>query len=84
MHDFHLADLIYKTIIESAEKNNLQKITSAEIDLGSIVEHGEEVLPANLIFNIKMLAHGGKADSLTVKINKIPGTSWILKTIDGE
>lgn len=84
MHDFHLADLIYKTIIEYAEKNNLKKVTKAVIELGSIVEHGEEILPANLDFNIKMLAENGIARGLTVEINRIVGNSWVLKEIEGE
>ena len=44
MHDFHLADSIYKAIIEEAQKNNLKKISHIVIELGSIVEHGEEVV----------------------------------------
>ncbi len=84
MHDFHLADTIYKTIIDYAAKNNLKKVSKATIELGSIVEHGEEILPANLDFNIKMLAQGGIAEGLEIKINKIKGDSWVLKEIDGE
>ena len=84
MHDFHLADLIYKTIIDYAQKNNLKKITKAVIELGSIVEHGEEVLPDNLKFNIKMLAEGGIADGLAVEILNRQGIDWVLKEIEGE
>lgn len=84
MHDFHLADLIYRAIVEEAQKNNLKKITKASIDLGVIVEHGEEVLPENLKFNIKMLAQGGLADGLEVEVGQISGDSWVLKDIEGE
>lgn len=84
MHDFHLADTIYKAIIEEAEKNNLKKITKAVVELGVIVEHGEEVLPQNLDFNIKMLASGGPAEGLELDISSTPGNSWILKEIEGE
>lgn len=84
MHDFHLADLIYKTIMEYAEKNNLKKITGAVIELGSIVEHGEEILPDNLQFNIKMLAEGGLAEGLAVEISRGEGNNWTLKEIEGE
>jgi len=84
MHDFHLADLIYKAIIEEAKKNNLSKVTKASIELGSIVEHGEEVLPANLEFNIKMLAEGGLAKGLEVIITRTNGDSWVLKEIEGD
>ena len=84
MHDFHLADAIYKTILEYAQKNNLKKITKAVIELGSVVEHGEEVLPANLDFNIKLLAQGGLAEGLELEIKKISSDSWVLKEIEGE
>lgn len=84
MHDFHLADLIYKTIMDHAKQNNLKKITSASIELGSIVEHGEEILPDNLDFNIKMLAQGGPAEGLKIDIVRSQGNSWTLKEIEGD
>lgn len=84
MHDFHLADTIYKTIIDYAKQNSLTKVKKASIELGSIVEHGEEILPANLDFNIKMLAQGGLADGLEIAISRTKGDSWILKDIEGE
>ena len=84
MHDFHLADIIYKTIIDYAVKNNLKKVTGAVIELGSIIEHGEEILPANLKFNIKMLAEGGIASGLKVIIGKSSDDGWMLKEIEGE
>jgi Zn finger protein HypA/HybF involved in hydrogenase expression len=84
MHDFHLADTIYKTISDYAEKNNLKKVTKAVIELGSIVEHGEEILPANLDFNIKMLAEGGLAEGIELDISRADGDSWTLKEIEGE
>lgn len=84
MHDFHLADSIYKVLMEYAEKNKLKKITKAVIELGSVVEHGEEVLPQNLEFNIKMLAEGGIAEGLIVEIARGEGNNWTLKEIEGE
>jgi Zn finger protein HypA/HybF involved in hydrogenase expression len=84
MHDFHLADQIFKVIIDSAEKNNLKKVSKAIIELGSIVEHGEEILPENLKFNIKMLAEGTVANGIIVEINRVEGGNWILKDIEGE
>ena len=84
MHDFHLADTIYKTIFEYTEKNKLKKVTKASIELGSIVEHGEEILPANLDFNIKMLAKGGPAEGIELDISRTKGNSWILKEIEGD
>ncbi len=84
MHDFHLADMIYRAIMDYAQKNSWQKVKSVTIELGSIVEHGEEILPANLAFNLKLLAEGGIAEGLEVKILKISGGDWILKEVDAE
>lgn len=84
MHDFHLADLIYKEIIKSAETNELHRVTSATIELGSIIEHGETVKAENLVFNIKMLAEGDVADGLEVLIIESYGNDWVLKEIEGE
>lgn len=84
MHDFHLADTIYKTIMDYAEKNNLKKISRAVIQLGSIIEHGDEILPENLKFNLNLMAQGGLASKMEVAIEPIIGDSWILKEIEGE
>ena len=84
MHDFHLADTIYKAIIEEARKNNLKKITKAMIELGSIIEHGDEILPANLEFNIKLLAQGSPNEGIKLTIDKTPGNNWTLKEIEGK
>jgi len=84
MHDFHLADTIHKTIMEYAAKNDLKKITKAAIELGSVVEHGEEVLPDNLEFNIKMLSEGGIAEGLMIEITRGQGDNWTLKEIEGD
>jgi len=65
-------------------KNNLKKITKAVIELGQIVEHGEEVLAENLDFNIKMLAQGGPAEGIELIIVKGQGADWKLKEIDGD
>jgi Zn finger protein HypA/HybF involved in hydrogenase expression len=84
MHDFHLADKIFKVILAEAEKNNLAKVKKVKIQLGSIVEHGEEILPENLKFNIKLLAEGSIVDGIEVEIEKIKGNNWVLKDIEGD
>ena len=84
MHDLHEADKILKVILDYAQKNNLKKVTKATIDLGSIIEHGEELLPENVRFNIIMLARKTVAEGIEVVINKIKGDSWVLKEIEGE
>jgi len=84
MHDLHLANQTLKIILEYAQQNKLKKVTRAVIELGSIFEHGEEIAPENLEFNIKMLAKKTLAQGLEVKIDRIEGNSWVLKEIEGE
>ena len=84
MHDLHVANKILKLIFQYAKKNKLKKVTKVEIDLGVISEHGLEIIPENLAFNIKMLAKNTLAQDLEVKVNKIKGNEWVLKNITGE
>ncbi len=84
MHDLHEADKIIKLILAYAKKNKLNKITKVVIELGEIVEHGSEILPENLEFNIKMLAKNTLAEGIEVRIEKIKSGHWILKEIEGE
>ena len=84
MHDLHLANQILKLILDYAQKNNLNKVTGAVIELGQITEHGSEIAPENLEFNLKMLAKNTVAEGLNVDIRKVKGGSWVLKAIKGE
>ncbi|HDQ22681.1 MAG TPA: hypothetical protein ENN28_01765 [Candidatus Uhrbacteria bacterium] len=84
MHDLHEADKILKLILNHAFQNNLKKVTMAEIELGSVIEHGDEISAENLEFNIKMLAKNTLAENLKIKINKVKGDSWVLKKIQGK
>jgi len=84
MHDLHLANQILKLILGYAQKNKLNKVTGATIELGEIVEHGSEIAPENLEFNLKMLAQETLAEGLNVVIRKVKGDSWVLKEIIGE
>ena len=83
MHDLHLANQILKLILDYAQKNNLNKVTGAVIELGQITEHGSEITPENLEFNLKMLAQKTLAEGLNVDISKVEGDIWILKEIQG-
>ena len=84
MHDLHEADRIFKLILIYAKRNKLIKINSATIELGNIIEHGEEIVPENLIFNIKMLAKGTIAEGLKMKIKETNEDSWVLREIEGD
>ena len=85
MHDLHLADKILHQIIEFAKKNNLSRIEKVWVEIGPIVEHGQEIEPENLIFNLIMLAKGTPAERAELDVKKIsrPG-EYIIKEIEGE
>lgn len=83
MHDFHLADQILKTVLEYAEKNGFKKIKKIELELGSILEHGEYILPENLIFNFNLISKNTIAESAELIIEKTEGENWKLVSIEG-
>lgn len=83
MHDLHEANKILKVILDYAQQNKLKKVTKAVIELGSVIEHGDEISPENLEFNLKMLARNTMAQGLDVEIVKVKGESWVLKEIQG-
>lgn len=78
MHDFHLANQIVKMVKDHAQKNGLAKIKKIVVELGNITEHGENISPENLIFNINLLL------PCTVEIKKMPGDKWRLVSIEGD
>jgi len=84
MHDWHLSNEILKTVLDYANKNGLKKISKVKLELGSIIEHGEDVLPENLIFNFKLLAEKTIAKDAELKIKKIRGSEWKLVSIEGK
>jgi Zn finger protein HypA/HybF involved in hydrogenase expression len=84
MHDLHLANKILNLVLEKAKENNLKKISKIKIELGEITEHGQQIRPENLKFNLKLLAKGTIAEGVKVKIHPIKKDSFILKEIIGE
>jgi len=84
MHDWHLANEVLKTVLEYASKNGLKNISKIKLKLGSILEHGEEVLPENLIHNFKLLAEKTIAENAEIEIEKIKGDTWKLVYIEGK
>lgn len=84
MHDFHVANHIQKLVLEHALKNNLKKVTNILVELGSVLEHGDQILADNLIFNIKMLLKNSIAREAEVVVVPTEGDSWVLKEIEGE
>ena len=78
MHDFHLANQIVRIVQEYARKNHLKKIKKISIELGEIIEHGENIKPENLRYNIRLLM------PTRVEIKKVRGDSWKLISIEGQ
>lgn len=73
MHDLHLANQIVKLAQEHARG---KKIKDIAIELGDIFEHGENITPKNLKYNINLLL-----PDANVKIKKINGNIWKLVEI---
>lgn len=84
MHDLHAADKVIKLVLEGAKANKLKDVKKIVINLGTVIEHGAEILPANLEFNIKMLAKNSIAEGLQVDIKKVAGSDIVLKEIEGD
>ena len=84
MHDLHAADHILQHVIEAAEENKLKKVTKITVELGRVVEHGEEINASNLKFLLTKLAEKTIAAGAKIEIKKIPGADWKLVSIDGE
>lgn len=78
MHDFHLANEIVKIVQSCAKKNNLKNIKKISLELGDIMEHGDNIKPENLKYNINLLL------PCEVKVKKIKGNFWKLINIEGK
>jgi len=84
MHDLHTADIILKLVLEKAADNKLTSINKIIIELGSIVEHGQEINPDNLAFNLKLLAGNTPAKQAKIEITKNNANTWKLVAIEGD
>ena len=84
MHDIHEANRIAQIILERLKENNLSKLKSIDIELGSVVEHGEDISPENLDFNLRMILKENVTKSTKINITKVKGESWELVSIDAE
>ena len=84
MHDLHAADHILQHVIEEAEKNKLKKVTNITVELGRVIEHGEEINASNLKFLLKNLADKTIAAGAKIEIKTVPGPTWKLVSINEE
>lgn len=91
MHDWHLANEILKTVLEYANKNGFKSVSMVRIELGSLVEHGEEISSENLIHNFKLLSEKTIAKDAKLEIKKVTclpagrkENNWKLLDIEGQ
>lgn len=83
MHDLYLTNQILKLVLSFAKKHKLKKITKVKIELGNLIEHGEEIKPKNLRFNLKLLAKNTPANKAKLEIKRTKTKTWKLKEIVG-
>jgi len=83
MHDWHLANEIKKIVLDYADKNNLKNVRKIELELGSIIEHNEEISSENLIHNLNLMFEKTIAENCKIFIKKINRDEWKLISIEG-
>lgn len=84
MHDIHEANRIANVIREHVQKNQLTKLSNIEVELGTIIEHGDDISPENLDFNLRMILKDLINNQTKIDIKKVKEDSWKLISIEGE
>lgn len=84
MHDFILANEIYKVIESEAGKNKFKKIISVVLELGEIIQHQEKITPQNLIYNLKLVDKNKILEKTNFRVLKRNDDQWQLVEIVGE
>jgi Zn finger protein HypA/HybF involved in hydrogenase expression len=84
MHDLHAADKILALALAEAKKNKIKNIKKIVVELGSVIEHGAEILPENIKFNIVALARDTMAAGVQVEVRQSLGTQVKLVEIEGD
>ena len=82
MHDLHEANRIAQIILERVNKHQLKKLTSIDIELGQVIEHGQDILPENLEFNLRMILKNLVNSKTKINIKKVKGSLWKLVSIE--
>lgn len=83
MHDFLIAKEILDTVLATARSQKLGRVTTVELELGSIKDHGQTIEPANLQFNFRLLAKETVAAKAKLRIKETRGTSYRIVAIEG-
>lgn len=91
MHDFLLAKEIIDELLRIAKEKNLEKISGADIEIGTVAlshdgfpEHAEDISIDNLEFGLKSISKGTMLENSVFNIKKIPGTNWKITKIESE
>ena len=84
MHDLHAADKVLAMALAAAKKNQLKNIKKIVIELGTVIEHGAEILPENIEFNIIALARPTIAAGAKVEVRPVAGAQVKLVEIEGD
>lgn len=84
MHDLLAAQELLKKALEVARAKNLKKITKIVVELGTVIDHDEEITEENISFNLKNLSAGTEAEGAKVIVNKVAGNHYTLKEIEGD
>lgn len=80
-----IAKDIFDLILRYAHRNKFKVVGKVEIELGLIAneDHVDDILPANLKANLKMLAKGSIAEKAEFEVIKTSGKGYRLVSIDG-
>ena len=78
------AQELLKTALEVARDKKLKKITKIIVELGTVIDHDEEITEENISFNLKNLSVGTEAEGASVIVHKVAGNHYILKEIEGD
>ena len=86
MHDILAAKDIFDLILRYAHRNKIKVVRKVEIELGLVADedHVEDILPANLKTNLKLLAKGSPAEKADFHVIKTSGQGYRLMSIEGE
>lgn len=80
MHDLFLAKEIFDSIWQEKKKRKLKKpFKRITIELGKILQHGEEVNPKNLRFLLKKLFEKTKFKKTEIIIKRIKKRGYEIK-----
>ena len=83
MHDLHAADKVFQVVQKAAAKNNLSKITKISLELGEIIEHGSDISPENLEYNLELLLEKTPHKEAEIEIKKVEKKD-LLKVVSVE